>query len=138
MCCRYVASVRSKQPLSVPLAGSVYCDAKYSVLPDTTGYSGQHSRSENIVRISQLNISLFSTTISSGIIVSVGKVEPMNLCKLQRLKFGKYLRFYIKDFLPLKFHVILLLTFSTVIIMKPLHSCDDVIIIFLGNWMRLT
>ena len=32
------ASGRSKQPLSVPAALSVYSDGQHSILPDTQGY----------------------------------------------------------------------------------------------------
>ena len=38
------ASLRSKQPLSVPAALSVYSDGQLTVLPDTAGYRAELSR----------------------------------------------------------------------------------------------
>ena len=42
---RFVAaSLRSKQPLSVPAALSVYSDGQHSVLPDTAGFRAEVGR----------------------------------------------------------------------------------------------
>ena len=41
---RFVTSVRSKQPLSVPVSGSIYSDGQYSILPTSQDYRATEDR----------------------------------------------------------------------------------------------
>ena len=134
---RFVAaSLRSKQPLSVPAALSVYSDGQHSVLPDTQGYRADFTRWD---KITTFFINTSSTSSSSSSSSSLSSLSQSSSSSIHH-----HHSYHHHQFIIIIITVIIIInSSSSQFSSSPIHHHHYhhyrviITIITTGNWMRI-